>query len=131
MTTLPICFDSVYRRVLRVIKEWSNVNFTEMPKRPSFLMFVMSPTNVKTKRRGLKIAQCPDDNGVMLGLLQLKRERQIREMSSHNNSSSSAANDPRQPSTAKPFASSMVSPQELPIDYSGFIAVICAVIGGE
>ncbi|CAL5372279.1 unnamed protein product [Camellia sinensis] len=50
-------------------------------------------------------------------------------MSSHNNSSSSAANDPRQPSAAKPFASSMVSPQELPIDYSGFIAVICAVAG--
>ncbi|KAI8528838.1 hypothetical protein RHMOL_Rhmol12G0178600 [Rhododendron molle] len=48
---------------------------------------------------------------------------------SHNNSSSSAANDPRQPSAAKPFVAPMVSPQDLPVDYSGFIAVICAVAG--
>ncbi|XAR65524.1 hypothetical protein NMG60_11009673 [Bertholletia excelsa] len=50
-------------------------------------------------------------------------------MSSHNNSSSSPANDPRQPSAARPFKSSMVAPQDLPVDYSGFIAVMCAVFG--
>ncbi|CAK7323251.1 unnamed protein product [Dovyalis caffra] len=49
-------------------------------------------------------------------------------MSSHNNNSASA-NDPRQPSTAKPFVAPMVSPQDLPVDYSGFIAVILGVAG--
>ncbi|KAE9453852.1 hypothetical protein C3L33_14231, partial [Rhododendron williamsianum] len=57
------------------------------------------------------------------------RDRERSEMSSHNNSSSSAANDPRQPSAAKPFVAPMVSPQDLPVDYSGFIAVVCAVAG--
>ncbi|KAG5602261.1 hypothetical protein H5410_033631 [Solanum commersonii] len=42
---------------------------------------------------------------------------------------SSPANDPRQPSTAKPYKPSPVAPQDLPIDYSGFIAVICGVFG--
>ncbi|KAB5524785.1 hypothetical protein DKX38_022534 [Salix brachista] len=41
-------------------------------------------------------------------------------MSSHN--STATANDPRQPSAAKPFVAPMVSPQDLPVDYSGFIA---------
>ncbi|KAJ6970237.1 protein Asterix [Populus alba] len=49
-------------------------------------------------------------------------------MSSHNNNSTSA-NDPRQPSAAKPFVAPMVSPQDLPVDYSGFIAVILGVAG--
>uniref|UniRef100_A0A2N9HG26 Protein Asterix n=1 Tax=Fagus sylvatica TaxID=28930 RepID=A0A2N9HG26_FAGSY len=48
-------------------------------------------------------------------------------MSSHGNSNS--ANDPRQPSAAKPFVAQMVSPQDLPVDYSGFIAVIFGVAG--
>ncbi|CAN4099398.1 unnamed protein product [Withania somnifera] len=42
---------------------------------------------------------------------------------------SSPANDPRQPSTAKPFKPAPVAPQDLPIDYSGFIAVIFGVFG--
>ncbi|KAK9277941.1 hypothetical protein L1049_027498 [Liquidambar formosana] len=48
-------------------------------------------------------------------------------MSSHNNSSS--ANDPRQPSAAKPYVAQMVSQQDLPVDYSGFIAVVFGVAG--
>ena len=48
-------------------------------------------------------------------------------MSSHNNTAT--ANDPRQPSAAKPFVAPMVSPQDLPVDYSGFIAVILGVAG--
>ncbi|KAI3922297.1 hypothetical protein MKX01_005986 [Papaver californicum] len=49
-------------------------------------------------------------------------------MSSHSNSSS-AASDPRQPSTAKPYIPPVVAPQDLPFDYSGFIAIICGVTG--
>ncbi len=49
-------------------------------------------------------------------------------MSSHNNSST-AANDPRQPYTAKPFVAPTVSAQDLPVDYSGFIAVIFGIAG--
>ncbi|KAG5222803.1 protein Asterix [Salix suchowensis] len=48
-------------------------------------------------------------------------------MSSHNNTAT--ANDPRQPSAAKAFVAPMVSPQDLPVDYSGFIAVILGVAG--
>ncbi|XP_010259487.1 PREDICTED: protein Asterix [Nelumbo nucifera] len=48
-------------------------------------------------------------------------------MSSHNNSSS--ANDPRQPSTAKPYVPPVIAPQDMPIDYSGFIAVVLGVSG--
>ena len=62
----------------------------------------------------------------------LERERERdpkreKKMSSHGNSNS--ANDPRQPSAAKPFVAQMVSPQDLPVDYSGFIAVIFGVAG--
>lgn len=42
---------------------------------------------------------------------------------------SSPANDPRQPSTAKPYKPAAVAPQDLPIDYSGFIAVVFGVFG--
>ncbi|MBA0689340.1 hypothetical protein Goari_007072 [Gossypium aridum] len=49
-------------------------------------------------------------------------------MSSHNNNSTSA-NDPRQPSAAKPYVAQPVSPQDLPVDYSGFIAVIFGIAG--
>ncbi|XVE56834.1 hypothetical protein DITRI_Ditri04bG0042400 [Diplodiscus trichospermus] len=48
-------------------------------------------------------------------------------MSSHNHNSTS--NDPRQPSAAKPFVAPQVSPQDLPIDYSGFVAVIFGISG--
>ncbi|XP_062116664.1 protein Asterix [Humulus lupulus] len=48
-------------------------------------------------------------------------------MSSHGNAS--AVNDPRQPSAARPFVPQAVSPQDLPVDYSGFIAVIFGVFG--
>ncbi|KAI3839527.1 hypothetical protein MKW92_046026, partial [Papaver armeniacum] len=49
-------------------------------------------------------------------------------MYSHGNSSS-AASDPRQPSTARPYIPPTVPPQDLPFDYSGFIAIICGVTG--
>ncbi|KAJ8540547.1 hypothetical protein K7X08_035692 [Anisodus acutangulus] len=42
---------------------------------------------------------------------------------------SSPANDPKQPSTAKPYKAPVVAPQDLPIDYSGFIAVVFGVFG--
>ncbi|XP_065878505.1 protein Asterix [Euphorbia lathyris] len=48
-------------------------------------------------------------------------------MSSHNNTSS--ANDPRQPSAARRYVAPLVSPQDLPVDYAGFIAVVFGVAG--
>lgn len=64
----------------------------------------------------------------LLSVARRAREREIeREMSSHGNSIS--ANDPRQPSAAKPYVAQMVSPQDLPVDYSGFIAVIFGIAG--
>uniref|UniRef100_A0A7N0UZX6 Protein Asterix n=1 Tax=Kalanchoe fedtschenkoi TaxID=63787 RepID=A0A7N0UZX6_KALFE len=42
---------------------------------------------------------------------------------------SSTANDPRQPSAAKPFVATATAPQDLPIDYAGFVAVIFGVAG--
>ncbi|KAM7269601.1 hypothetical protein ACFE04_025098 [Oxalis oulophora] len=48
-------------------------------------------------------------------------------MSTHNHQLS--PNDPRQPSAARPFRAPLVSPQDLPVDYSGFIAVIFGVFG--
>ncbi|CAM8929710.1 hypothetical protein QQ045_021645 [Rhodiola kirilowii] len=45
---------------------------------------------------------------------------------SHN---SSTANDPRQPSAAKPFVATPTAPQDLPIDYAGFIAVVFGIAG--
>ncbi|KAK6925088.1 PAT complex subunit Asterix [Dillenia turbinata] len=44
-------------------------------------------------------------------------------MSSHNSS------DPRQPSAAKPYVPPVVAPQDLPVDYSGFIAIIFGIAG--
>ncbi|KAF8378802.1 hypothetical protein HHK36_030151 [Tetracentron sinense] len=49
-------------------------------------------------------------------------------MSSHHNSSS-AASDPRQPSTANPYVPPMIAPQDLPVDYSGFIAIVFGIAG--
>lgn len=48
-------------------------------------------------------------------------------MSSHNNSSS--ASDPRQPSTAKPYKPPIITPQDLPVDYAGFIAIVFGIAG--
>ncbi|XP_021761525.1 protein Asterix-like [Chenopodium quinoa] len=43
---------------------------------------------------------------------------------------SSSGSDPRLPSAAKPFSRAPQDvPPELPVDYSGFIAVLCAVVG--
>ncbi|KAG1347819.1 protein Asterix [Cocos nucifera] len=42
---------------------------------------------------------------------------------------SSTASDPRQPSTARSYVPPTVSPQDLPIDYAGFFAVIFGVTG--
>ncbi|KAJ4713164.1 Protein Asterix [Melia azedarach] len=50
-------------------------------------------------------------------------------MSTHSHNYSSSANDPRQPSTAKPYVPLAVAPQDEPIDYSGFIAVIFGIAG--
>ncbi|CAA2985947.1 protein Asterix [Olea europaea var. sylvestris] len=41
----------------------------------------------------------------------------------------SQSNDPRQPSAARPYKPSVVAPQDLPVDYSGFIAVVFGVFG--
>ncbi|KAJ4841425.1 hypothetical protein Tsubulata_009064 [Turnera subulata] len=49
-------------------------------------------------------------------------------MSSHS-SNASSANDPRQPTAARRYVAPAVSPQDLPVDYSGFIAVIFGVAG--
>lgn len=42
---------------------------------------------------------------------------------------SSAGNDPRQPSAAKPYVAPVVPPENLPIDYSGFVAIVFGVAG--
>ncbi|XP_047167847.1 protein Asterix isoform X2 [Vigna umbellata] len=42
---------------------------------------------------------------------------------------SSHTNDPRQPSAARPYVAPQIAPQDLPIDYAGFIAVIFGVGG--
>jgi len=42
---------------------------------------------------------------------------------------SSHTNDPRQPSSARPYVAPQIAPQDLPIDYAGFIAVIFGVAG--
>ncbi|XXG71232.1 hypothetical protein AAC387_Pa07g0532 [Persea americana] len=49
-------------------------------------------------------------------------------MSSHHAHASSAS-DLRQPSTAKPYIPPTIAPQDLPIDYSGFIAIVFGIIG--
>ncbi|KAG0463404.1 hypothetical protein HPP92_019473 [Vanilla planifolia] len=43
--------------------------------------------------------------------------------------SSSAVSDPRQPSSAKPYIPPPISPQDLPVDYAGFLAVALGVTG--
>jgi len=42
---------------------------------------------------------------------------------------SSHGSDPRQPSSAKPYVPPVIAPQDLPIDYAGFIAVLFGVAG--
>ena len=42
---------------------------------------------------------------------------------------SSTVNDPRQPSAAKRYVPSAVPPQDLPVDYSGLIAVVFGIAG--
>uniref|UniRef100_A0ACD5WEW6 Uncharacterized protein n=2 Tax=Avena sativa TaxID=4498 RepID=A0ACD5WEW6_AVESA len=37
---------------------------------------------------------------------------------------SAGANDPRQPTTARPYAPPKLSSQDLPVDYAGFLAVV-------
>ncbi|KAJ0963483.1 hypothetical protein J5N97_028605 [Dioscorea zingiberensis] len=43
--------------------------------------------------------------------------------------SSASASDPRQPATAKMYVPPKVSPQDLPIDYAGFLAVVFGFAG--
>lgn len=42
---------------------------------------------------------------------------------------SSAGSDPRQPAAAKRYVAPVVAPENLPIDYAGFIAIIFGVAG--
>ncbi|OAY79868.1 Protein Asterix [Ananas comosus] len=42
---------------------------------------------------------------------------------------SASASDPRKPSTARPYVPPTISPQDLPIDYAGFLAVVLGVTG--
>eukprot|EP00262_Sarcandra_glabra_P021832 TRINITY_DN938_c0_g1_i1.p1 TRINITY_DN938_c0_g1~~TRINITY_DN938_c0_g1_i1.p1 ORF type:complete len:106 (+),score=5.09 TRINITY_DN938_c0_g1_i1:161-478(+) len=44
-------------------------------------------------------------------------------------STSNNVSDPRQPSTAKPYVPPTIAPQDLPVDYSGFIAIIFGISG--
>lgn len=46
----------------------------------------------------------------------------VKEMASQHN-------DPRLPSAARPYKPPPVAPQDLPVDYSGFIAVVFGVFG--
>ncbi|KAG8048009.1 hypothetical protein GUJ93_ZPchr0008g13880 [Zizania palustris] len=48
---------------------------------------------------------------------------------SSSGSASAGSSDPRQPATVKQYVPPKVSPQDLPIDYPGFLAVVFAVIG--
>ncbi|KAM0862799.1 hypothetical protein ACQ4PT_045021 [Festuca glaucescens] len=41
---------------------------------------------------------------------------------------SAGANDPRQPTTARPYAPPKLSSQDLPVDYAGFLAVVFGVV---
>lgn len=41
----------------------------------------------------------------------------------------SQSNDPRLPSAARPYKPPIIAPQDLPVDYSGFIAVVFGVFG--
>lgn len=53
----------------------------------------------------------------------------MKEGTSSGGGAATAANDPRQPSAAKPYAPPKLSPQDLPIDYAGFLAVVFGVFG--
>ncbi|CAN6281322.1 unnamed protein product [Urochloa humidicola] len=44
-------------------------------------------------------------------------------------SAAAGGSDPRQPAAAKPYAPPKLSPQDLPIDYAGFLAVVFGVVG--
>uniref|UniRef100_A0A1D1Z1G8 Protein Asterix n=1 Tax=Anthurium amnicola TaxID=1678845 RepID=A0A1D1Z1G8_9ARAE len=46
-----------------------------------------------------------------------------------SSSGNSSGSDPRQPSAAKPYVAPAVSSQDLPVDYSGFLAMLFAVAG--
>lgn len=41
----------------------------------------------------------------------------------------SQSNDPRLPSAARPYKPPVIAQQDLPVDYSGFIAVVFGVFG--
>ena len=58
-----------------------------------------------------------------------EREREMKEGSSSGGGAFAGGSDPRQPSTAKPYAPPKLSPQDLPIDYAGFLAVVFGVVG--
>ncbi|XP_006650613.1 protein Asterix [Oryza brachyantha] len=42
---------------------------------------------------------------------------------------SAGGSDPRMASTARPYTPPKLSPQDLPIDYAGFLAVVFGVVG--
>jgi hypothetical protein len=53
----------------------------------------------------------------------------MKEGTSSGVGAAAAANDPRQPSTAKPYSPPKLSAQDLPMDYAGFVAVVFGVFG--
>jgi len=58
-----------------------------------------------------------------------ERERSEMKEGSSWGGAAAGGNDPRQQSTAKPYAPPKLSPQDLPIDYAGFLAVVFGVVG--
>lgn len=42
---------------------------------------------------------------------------------------STTGNDPRQPSAARRYVAQAIAPENLPIDYAGFIAIVFGVVG--
>lgn len=77
-------------------------------------------------------AALAEDGAVALGLLRSTWRLQGPSLGPDLRASqemSTQANDPRQPSAAKPFVAPAVNPQDLPVDYSGFIAVVFGIAG--
>lgn len=53
----------------------------------------------------------------------------MKEATASGGGATAGANDPRQPTTARPYAPPKLSSQDLPVDYAGFLAVVFGVVG--
>ncbi|CAN6342795.1 unnamed protein product [Urochloa humidicola] len=66
-------------------------------------------------------------------MLQIKIEARQQHLHPEFNlrdaSSAAGGSDPQQPAAAKPYALPKLLPQDLPIDYAGFLAVVFGVVG--